>query len=323
MAAALRHARKSVAIATPFLSHEVAGYLARAAEEGTVGKRRMITALNPAAVEGGYLDPDGVEEFAAADFELRSLKNLHAKVLIADSRWGLIGSGNLTAAGANGGNAELGIILTPHQARQAMKLFDVWWKAAEQLDLSYLRSLRRRKRPTSPERRRRQGRGGTYRNDAGVDLTDFNADKRNSGYWLKILYGTEERMKASYWKGRFWVSDRHVLRTDGTPLYRPSYKNGEHVVIYVARGERKACPAIARVVAPPEFDPDFVASETTREDGETWGWVTWLDEIEAVDLAKAPTLHEIGVHGRSVQQHGHIRLSRAQYRKALAALRAV
>src|SRR4051794_6267751 len=224
MAAALRGARESVSIASPFLSHEVAAYLVRAADEGAPAVRRMVTALNPRAVEGGYLDPDGIEEFVAAGFELRSLKNLHAKVLITDSLWGLIGSGNLTGAGSNGGNAELGIILTPEQAKEAQKLFNRWWNDAKRLDLEYLRSLRRRKRPTSPERRRRQGQGGTYRNDAGVDLTDFNADKRNSGYWLKILYGTDERMKASYWKGRFWVSDRHALRPDGTPLYRPSYK---------------------------------------------------------------------------------------------------
>ncbi len=77
----------------------------RACDEGDACDRRFITALNSPAVEGGYLDPDAVEELLSAGFEARSLRNLHAKVLIADSTWGLIGSGNLTAAGANGGNA--------------------------------------------------------------------------------------------------------------------------------------------------------------------------------------------------------------------------
>src|SRR5689334_14768547 len=103
MADACRRARERIDIATPFLSAEVAAYLVRACDDGPAHSRRFITALNTAAVQGGYLDADAVEEMVAGGFEARSLRNLHAKVLIADSTWGLIGSGNLTAAGANGG----------------------------------------------------------------------------------------------------------------------------------------------------------------------------------------------------------------------------
>jgi phosphatidylserine/phosphatidylglycerophosphate/cardiolipin synthase-like enzyme len=119
IADACRRARNRIDIATPFLSAEVAGYLVRACDDGRARDRRLITALNSPAVEGGYLDPDAVEELISAGFKARSLRNLHAKVLIADSVWALIGSGNLTGAGANGGNAELGIVLTPEQARRA------------------------------------------------------------------------------------------------------------------------------------------------------------------------------------------------------------
>ena len=68
-------------------------------QRGSCARGRLITALNVAAIEGGYLDPDGVEEFLVGGFAVRSLRNLHAKILLADDSWGLVGSGNLTVAG--------------------------------------------------------------------------------------------------------------------------------------------------------------------------------------------------------------------------------
>jgi len=92
----------------------------------------LITALNESAVAGGYLSTEALEDFVAAQFEVRSLRNLHAKVLLADSSWGFIGSGNLTEAGANRRNAELGIVLSPQQARKAdRRYFERWWNAAQ------------------------------------------------------------------------------------------------------------------------------------------------------------------------------------------------
>lgn len=232
MAVACREARTEIDIATPFLSANVAAYLVRACDDGKARKRRLLTAMNTAAVEGGYLDPDGVEEFVAAGFEVRSLTNLHAKVLIADAKWALIGSGNLTTAGSNGGNAELGVVLDQVQARTAQKKhFNPWWAAAEPLDLAWMRRLKR-KAPASPKRRRREGQGGTFKALAGVDLDGFSASKYDSGYWLKILYGTDERTLASHWRKRMWVSDRHTVRDDGKVMRKPSYKIGEHLVIY-------------------------------------------------------------------------------------------
>jgi hypothetical protein len=63
MSAACRRAKASVDIATPFLSADVAAYLVRACDEGRATQRRFLTAANVAAIEGGYLDPDGVGEF--------------------------------------------------------------------------------------------------------------------------------------------------------------------------------------------------------------------------------------------------------------------
>jgi phosphatidylserine/phosphatidylglycerophosphate/cardiolipin synthase-like enzyme len=170
MAGACRRAKASIDVATPFLSADVAAYLVRACDGGEATTRRFITALNVAAIQGGYLDPDGIDEFDAAGFEVRSLRNLHAKVLLTDDRWGLIGSGNLTVAGANGGNAELGILLSAPQTHAARQQhFDRWWTASEPIDLKYLRTLAQR-RPSSNQRRRREGRGGLFQSDASVDL---------------------------------------------------------------------------------------------------------------------------------------------------------
>jgi phosphatidylserine/phosphatidylglycerophosphate/cardiolipin synthase-like enzyme len=82
--------------------------------------------------------------FVAAGFEIRSLRNLHAKVLLTDDRWGLIGSGNLTVAGANGGNAELGITLSAAQTQIARRdHFERWWEAGQPLDLKWMRTIKK------------------------------------------------------------------------------------------------------------------------------------------------------------------------------------
>jgi hypothetical protein len=322
MAHACRRAKQRIDIATPFLSADVAAFLVRACDNGRARDRRFITALNAPAVEGGYLDPDGVEALVAAGFEAKSLRNLHAKVLITDGTWALIGSGNLTVTGSNGGNAELGIVLDVKQAKAARAdHFDVWWTYAEPLDLKWMRSLKKRA-PSSPQRRRRQGRGGLLPSGGGVVLGGFSANKKDSGYWLKILYGTDERMTARYWSRRMWVSDRHTERPNGgQPKGEPAYKVGEHIVVYVSRGERQACPAVMRIVEKPKFDPDLVAREASPEDAEKWGWVTWVESVAAVALSRAPTLADIGVSSQSVRQHGHIRLDRRQYRRALREIR--
>jgi hypothetical protein len=322
MMTALRYATASVSIATPFLTRSVAGHLVRAADEGAAAQRRVITALNDGAVLGGYLSIDGIEEFVAAGFEVKSLRNLHAKVLIVDAEWALIGSGNLTEAGANGGNAELGVVLGAEQAHDAQYLFfDRWWQAAESLDLAYMRNLRKREQPKAPERQRRKGRGGIYRPTPEVDLPDLRKSTRESGYWLKTQYYSDDRAQARYWKGRTWVSDRHTERPNGgEPLERPTYKEGEHLVIYLTRGPRRGCPAIVRVVAPPEYDPDLVAEEDSPESAERWAWVTWVDVLSAIDLSDAPQLGDLGIAPRSVGQHGHIHISREQYRRAWEAI---
>jgi hypothetical protein len=235
---------------------------------------------------------------------------------------GSIGSGNLTIAGVNGGNAELGIVLDAAQALKARREhFDRWWNASELLDLRWMRAVAK-KRSGTPQHVRREGRGGLFRRGSSVDLRAFGKSRDRSGYWLKILYSNEARMTASHWRKRMWVSDRHTDRPGGgTPLRRPSYKVGDHLVIYVTRGERQACPAIVRVAQEPVFDPDLVEREVNSEDARKWGWATWVEPVAAIALANAPTLADLAVSSQSVRQQGHIHLSRDEYRRALRLIR--
>jgi hypothetical protein len=322
MAIACRQAESSVDLATPFLSADVAAFLTRACDASQAKQRRFLTASNTAAIEGGYLDSDGVAEFAAAGFEIRSVRNLHAKILLTDDRWGLVGSGNLTVAGANGGNAELGVALNATQTLAAREQhFERWWVAGEPIDLQWMRAIERR-RKRSPQRRRREGRGGLFEGEEGVDLRSFRRERNGSGYWLKILYSTQARMTARHWRRRMWVSDRHTERSNGgVPLRRPSYKVGDHLVIYVTRGERQACPAVVRVAEEPVFDPALVAREVSAADAQKWSWVTWVEPVASTALAQAPTLAQIGVSSQSVRQQGHIHLSRQEYLRALGLIR--
>jgi hypothetical protein len=317
---ALRSARKSVAIATPFLSHAVAALLVR--ESMAIPSRRLLIALNDVAVEGGYLDPRGVAEFIAGGFEIRSLRNLHAKVVATDQRWGLVGSGNLTTAGSNGGNAELGIVLDSRQARHAVAdHFDQWWAAADPLDVRRLRSLNHRRRPAAPERRQRAGQGGLYKIDPGVELEAFVDDAARGGYWLKIMHHRPERERISNWRGDFWISDVHRLRpADGEPLLKPSYRLGDRLVIYLSREGRRACPAIVRVTRLPHYDPALVRRDGRPDDYKSWSWVTEVTGERVAAIDKAPTLADLNINPASIRQHSRIRLTHRQFQRALAAI---
>jgi hypothetical protein len=314
MARALRGARRNVDIATPFLSRPVAGLLVR--ESYNARRRRILTAVNGPAVSGGYLDPLGVEIFIEAGFEARSLRNLHAKVVLADTSWGLVGSGNLTVAGSNGANAELGVVLTSAQVRRARGYFEEWWSAAEPVDLSYLRRLARARRPKAPERQQREGRGGVWRGDPGQELEAFLHDRRGSGVWLKIMHHRGYRDDPAAWLSDTWISDVHRRSADGRPLLRPSYKVGERLVIYLSSPAQR-CVAVVRVTRPAEFEPERVRREGFRGDDERWGWVTEVTGERAIAVAHAPTLDQLGIPSASVMRNSHIRLTPDQYARAL------
>jgi phosphatidylserine/phosphatidylglycerophosphate/cardiolipin synthase-like enzyme len=121
-------------LASPFLSKPVAEEIVAAVAESSAVERRLLTALVPGSVQTRVLDPAGLEALLDADFELSSVPNLHAKLSLIDSSWGLVGSGNLTNAGLGGksyANVELGVTLDAAQIAMAAGYFAAWWDGAD------------------------------------------------------------------------------------------------------------------------------------------------------------------------------------------------
>ena len=113
----LRRARREGRIATPFLSEPVARQLVA---ETTLARARtfsLLTWLTDASTGSGFLDPHGLDVLIEAGWNVRSLRRLHAKVVLVDGNFGLVGSGNFTAAGLQGGNVELGVVCRHPNAR--------------------------------------------------------------------------------------------------------------------------------------------------------------------------------------------------------------
>jgi hypothetical protein len=325
LAEAMRQAKSSVSIATPFLSFPVSAVLARAARDGRARKRRLLTAFNDSALDGGYLSADGLEAFMEADFEVRSLLNLHAKAVLIDKRWGLVGSGNLTGTGSDGGNAELGVVLSEAQAKEAQtKFFDHWWSKGIVLTVDDLRAKTHHLSPASQTpaahvKRQRRGKGGIFIVPPGEELANFSADRTGSPYWLKIMYRPAEQTPVSYWRKTTWVSD--AGRSDGArEIGKPTYAKNDHLVIYLAHGGHHACPAIFRVTEPAKWQPEIVAAENPGDENHR-PWVTRVECIAAIPMNRAPSLSSIGVKPASVRRHSHIHLNWPQYRKAQRAIR--
>src|SRR4051812_43910831 len=125
----VRRASRAVRLASPFLSLEVGELLVDAIRVAGTPRCQMLTALTGQATASGVLDPAALATLQRAGVELRSIPNLHAKLVLVDGAWGLLGSGNLTSAGLGGGNV-LGVVLDRHQRAEASRYFDRWWAAA-------------------------------------------------------------------------------------------------------------------------------------------------------------------------------------------------
>lgn len=175
-------------------------------------------------------------------------------------------------------------------------------------------------RPAVPQRRQRRGQGGLWK-PRTEEPTRLPERRGSGGFWLKIMYDERGRSSASHWSDGRWVSDRHTFSADGRALGRPTYEIGDHLVAYVSGTRRSACPAILKVTAEPVLDPERVRREAQPGDEERWAWLTEVETVRATDLATTPTLSEIGVASSSVRQHGHIRLTPEQYRRAYEALK--
>lgn len=328
----IRRARRRAWLTSPFLSNAIAKLIAEAAKFSGARDLRFITALGADPVRRGVLSLGGLKTLHAAGFELRSVPNLHAKTALIDDGWGLAGSGNLTISGLgtqNGGNVELGVVLSRAQISAAARHFRRWWNSAEPIledDLAdYGRWTPQRGSGQTSAKDRDPVHGTPILASAGRELSRLRAERKSQksdrGYWLKMLY-YDERNLDRWWEEMTWVSDVHRLRKgDGEPLLRPSYRVGDLLVLYLVG---QACPAIAEVKRRPVFDPARVERDSNRSDANRWGWLTEVRVIHktAEGLEGAPDLDWLQVNPSSVRQHGHIQISRDVYARALKAINA-
>ena len=125
-----------------------------------------------------------------------------------------------------------------------------------------------------------------------------------------------------------WVNDAGIISKHGDRVYRedgqaagkPSWRVGDPVGLYF--GATKCVTVLAEVAQLPSFDPAFVAAESgAAADGERWPWVTMIRVINTVPQDAAPTLEELGIGDRSMQQRTRKLLDDAQTKVLLGALK--
>ena len=125
-------------------------------------------------------------------------------------------------------------------------------------------------------------------------------------YWLKALGHAAGPLPAR------WLEDGSLrsLRRTGFPR-RPRMAAGDRLVYYASVWQRVF--AVVEVVAEPE------PVEHPR-----WPWAIAVEPLLVVpDLDAAPPVEAIGVFARSMSQQSHIRLTPAQYERAVEALASV
>jgi len=310
----LRRAGQRVWLASPFLSKPVADEIATAVEESSAGERRLLTALVASSVQTRFLDPSGLETLLDAGFEICSVPNLHAKVSLIDSTWGLVGSGNLTNSGLGGAgraNVELGVILDAGRIATAAELFARWWDGADPVGagaISEYAALPRLKQPP--------GQPVAYGTPVGVglpqSLEDILAEDEltagGRGYWVKSNY---QRHDNPTWWERGWISDWR----------QASYAIGDLIVLYLSAkdGGPAICPAVVRVTEPSEFAREWIAQNGDPEAAEQWPYRTMIEPVGEVPIESGARLEDFGLSGQSVQG-GYCSISRQQFEEALRAM---
>ncbi len=167
--------------------------------------------------------------------------------------------------------------------------------------------------------------GGGRRFAVGPDLgskpkrSEGRPSRGHTGFWLKMVYDSEERRGLEWWTRQDWLNDRHLMRGGKRPILRPSYREGDLLVLYVVG---RGCPAIVEVTRPAEFEPERVRADpgSRPDDWRLRGWVTKMVCRQSVSLVDAPTLRDIEVAASSVKRRGRIRLRPEQFALARSEL---
>lgn len=306
---AVRAAKRRVWMASPFLSRPIAEELVESATASEAQEKRLLTALVAGSVQVGALSPKALKILATGDFELRSIRNLHAKASLVDSSWGLVGSGNLTNAGLGStkvGNVELGVVLSAAQIEAAIRIYEGWWSEAKVIDaeeLAWFAALPKTK--TS---------GGQVERGVGpaLEIPDPDAleailgDEHRAAsrrYWIKANYHRRNEDGRGWWH-RKWISDAK----------RASYKVDDLILLYLgAKFDGPRCaPAIVRVSEECEYNPGFVSANGDPEARDRWPYVTKVECVYEVPVERGVPLSAIDVSSSGLQG-GRKVLSRVQF----------
>ncbi len=306
-------ARDRIWLVSPFLTTSVALEIAEAAKDASAGDLRLLTALTPRSVQAGVLNPAALTILLGERFEIASIPNLHAKVSLVDSDWGLVGSGNLTGTGlggAEGGNVELGVLLDQVQREAASDLVESWWRDEAKLvtaeELSAFSALP--KFPPPPDKPTAVGELLNLAGRQGLEglLIEDGETASRRNYWIKSNY---HRPDDEQWWYRNWISDWR----------RGPYQEGDLIVLYLsARDNGPArCPAVAEVTSPSRWDPEWVRQHRDEEAAERWPYVTQTSVIGDVPIANGAKLAVIEKNGQSVQA-GYCAIGRAEFEQLVA-----
>ncbi len=312
--ARIRGAEQRVWLASPFLSKPVAEEIVTAVEESSASERRLLTALVAGSVQTRVLDPGALETLLDSGFELCSVPNLHAKLSLTDTSWGLVGSGNLTNAGLGSegrANVELGVVLDAEQIASAAELFARWWDGADPIGAGLLAEY-----ALLPRLKLAPGQPGAYGTPVGTGLpqsleailAEDELTALGRGYWVKSNY---QRHDVPTWWKRGWISDWR----------QASYAIGDLIVLYLSAkdGGPAICPAVVRVTEPPQLAGEWIAEHGDPEAAQQWPYRTMTEVVGEVPIESGAKLEEFGLSGQSVQG-GYCSITRSQFEEALRAM---
>ncbi len=310
----IRGAEQRVWLASPFLSKPVADEIATAVVESSAEERRLLTALVAGSVQTRVLNPGGLETLLDAGFEICSVPNLHAKVSLIDSSWGLIGSGNLTNSGLGSegrANVELGVVLDDEQIATAAELFVRWWDDANPVGANAIAEY-----AALPRLKQLPGQPVAYGAPVGVGLPQSFDDilvedeltAGGRGYWVKSNY---QRHDNPTWWERGWISDWR----------QASYAIGDLIVLYLSAkdGGPAICPAVVRVTEQSELAREWIAEHGDPEAALQWPYRTRVEVVGEVPIESGAKLESFGLTGQSLQS-GYCSISRQQFEQALRAM---
>lgn len=308
-------AEKRVWLVSPFLTAPVAAQIRDAAAKSSAGELRLLTALVPRSVQVGVLSPAALSLLQECGFQIATIPNLHAKVSLVDSAWGLVGSGNLTGTGlggAEGGNVELGVVLDQEQIRAAAELAGRWWEqkaaavSAEEIKAYAALPRFSQEKPDLPVPGTPLGLTGDGDLEGLLAEGEVLAAGRN--YWIKSNY---HRPDEEHWWHRDWISDWR----------RGPYKPGDLIVLYLSArdGGPARCPAVVQVTSPSRLDPDWVVAHRDAEAAERWPYVTETSVVGEVPIRLGAELSVIDKNGQSVQG-GYCAISRGEFERLVRSM---